>query len=117
MYCIFVADHFKRQVKTHTKKYRSITEDIADLLDRFDRRQARDLGRGLFKLRLKSRDIPRGKSKSFRVIVFIVEVDRLLAPVALYFKGDQEDISKEELNDHLEAVILELRMQGLFSPR
>lgn len=117
MYRIFIADHFKRQVKTYTKKYRSIAEDIADFLDCFDRRGAQDLGRGLFKVRVKSSNIPRGKSKSFRVIVFVVEVDLLIAPIALYFKGDREDISKGELNDHLEAVIFELRMQGLFSPR
>lgn len=117
MYRIFIADHFKRQIKTYTKKYRSIAEDIADLLDRFDRRGAQDLGRGLFKVRVKSSNIPRGKSKSFRVIVFVVEVDLLIAPIALYFKGDQEDISKKELNDHLQGVIFELRMQGLFSPR
>lgn len=117
MYQVFIAAHFKRQLKTYTKKYRSIAEDIADLLDRFDRRQAQDLGRGLFKVRLKSRSIPRGKSKSFRVIVFVVEVDCLLAPIALYFKGDQEDISKNELNDYLEAVLFELRMQDSFSPR
>lgn len=116
MYRVFIASHFKRQIKFYTKKYLSISEDVADLLEHFDRRQHTDLGRGLYKARLKSRDIRRGKSKSFRLIVFVIDVDHLLVPLAIYFKGDQEDMSKKELNDHLQAVIFELRMQGLFSP-
>ena len=114
---ILIARHFKRQLKVHLKKYRSIVDDLADLLDGFDKRHHADLGRGLYKARLKSGDVPRGKNKSFRVVVFVVEVEKLLAPVAIYFKGDRNDMSKKELNDHLEAVLFELRCEGVYSQK
>ncbi len=112
---IFIATHFKRQLKTYTKKYRSISDDVADFLDCFDKRQHDDLVKGVYKARLKSRDIQRGKSKSFRVIVFLTEVEGLLAPIAIYFKGDKEDVSETEINDHLEEVLYELQREGIFS--
>lgn len=113
MYRSFIAPHFKRQLKPYTKKHRSISKDIAELLENFDKRQCVDLGRGLYKARLKSRDIPRGKSKSFRIIIFFIEAEDILAPIVIYCKSDQKNISKKELNDHLQTVIFEIGMQGL----
>lgn len=114
MHNVFIATHFKRQLKAYTKKYRSIVDDVTSLLDGFDKRQHVDLGGGFYKARLKNGDMPRGKSKSFRAVIFFVEVEKLVAPVALYFKGDRKDISKKELNDHLEAVLFELRCEGIY---
>ncbi|MDP2630114.1 MAG: type II toxin-antitoxin system RelE/ParE family toxin [Candidatus Uhrbacteria bacterium] len=112
---VFISAHFKRQLKPYVKKYRSITDDVADLLDGFDKRQHIDLGHGLYKARLKSRDIPRGKSKSFRTIIFFIESEEIFAPIAIYFKGVQEELSQKELNDHLQEVLTELRRIGIFS--
>ena len=69
------------------------------------------LGHNVYKVRLKTKDIHRGKSKSFRLLVLIVEVDQYIVPMTLYFKGDQENITKKELNNHLENILWELRLQ------
>ena len=114
MYNVFIATHFKRQLKSYEKKYRTIVSDVADLLDGFDKKYHTDLGGGLYKARLKSGCLPRGKSKFFRVVIFFIEVEKILAQIAIYFKGDREDISKKELNDHLEEVCFELRSEGVY---
>jgi len=42
-----------------------------------------------------------------------IEADKYLVPVCIYFKGDREDITKKEINDHLEIILFELRMENL----
>lgn len=67
------------------------------------------LSKQLYKLRLKCRDLARGKSKSFRLIVLLIEVENLLVPVTVFFKGDRGDISESELEAHLNKVKEELK--------
>jgi hypothetical protein len=110
MYQPVVLPHFTRQLKRHTKKYRHLKEAVIGFLDNFDKRQGAHLGKNVYKLRLQTKDIPRGKSTSFRIIVFVVEFEKYVVPIAIYFKGDQEDITKKEINTHLEVIIWELRM-------
>ena len=105
MYHIVILPHFKRQAKPYTKKYRHLKNALIRTLEQFRPDQHAALFNGVYKVRLHSQDIPKGKSKSFRLIVLLVEVDNLLVPITLYFKGDQSNITKKELNDHLEIVL------------
>lgn len=77
-------------------------------LENFDKRQHQFLGNNTYKIRLKSSDIPRGKSKTFRLIVYVLEVDKLILPLAIYFKGVKTKISQREINYHLAIIIQEL---------
>lgn len=108
MYQYIILPHFLRQLKPLTKKYHHLKEAVISCLQSFQKEQQAALGHGLYKVRLKSKDLPKGKSKSFRLIVYVIEVESLLAPVTIYFKGDKQDISKKELNDHLEMALVEL---------
>jgi len=47
------------------------------------------------------------------MLVFVVEAGKYLAPICIYFKGDREDITKKEINDHLEIILFELRMENM----
>lgn len=109
-----IVSHFARQLKAHCKKYRSLKEDLVDFLEHFDVRQHQSLGGGLYKARMRVRSISRGKSASFRVIILLFERRGTLVPITLYFKGNQEDISQKEINNHLEIVLFELRMRNIF---
>lgn len=109
MYKFWIAPHFKSQLKPYVKKYRSLKNDLTDTLERFRKNQASPLGKNIYKLRLKCSEIKRGKSKSFRLIVFIMEMKKLLIPIAIYFKGDRTDISRKEINYHLAIIISELK--------
>ena len=90
MHKVVVTSHFKKQLKPLVKKFRHLPEDIENTLTNFDASQSIALGNYTYKLRLKSSDLPRGKSKSFRLIVILVEQDKILAPIAIYFKGKSE---------------------------
>ena len=108
-----VVPHFANQLKRYSKKYRSLKDDLIGLLEFFVPGQHQSLGRGLYKARLRVRSIARGKSASFRIIILLVNRESVIVPVSLYFKGDREDMTEQEINSHLEVVLFELRREGV----
>ena len=106
---VLILPYFAKQLKYYTKKYRDLSEAVAQTLEGFDEARAVSLGRHLYKLRLKTRHLPRGKSSSFRLIILSAEVSQCLVPVMIYFKGVKANVSRKELNDHLEVILFELR--------
>ncbi len=107
-----IVPHFARQLKRYAKKYASLIDDVRDFLEHFDKRSHASLGTHLYKARLKVRAISRGSSSSFRLIVLLSEHEKYIVPITLYFKGDQKDISRKEINDHLEIILFELRLSN-----
>lgn len=111
MYQTIILPYFKRQLKPYLKKHYDLKQAVIDTLSRFDKRQHDHLGGGVYKTRLKTKSLPKGKNKSFRLIVLVMEVDRFLVPITMYFKGNTDTISKKELNRHLQNILFELRTQ------
>ena len=111
MYQIIILPSFKRELKRYIKKYRNLKDSIIETLENFHQDLYPHLGNNIYKIRLKTKDIPKGKSKSFRLIVLLIEIDKLLVPITIYFKGDQEDINKKELNNRLENALFELKLK------
>ncbi|OGY92492.1 MAG: hypothetical protein A3H70_04585 [Candidatus Komeilibacteria bacterium RIFCSPLOWO2_02_FULL_48_11] len=103
-YEIFFAQHFKKQLESYRRKYRNIAKDVIDALKKFDKKQAQFLGAQAYKMRVRSSDIARGKSHAFRLIILVLEIENTLAPIVIYFKGDRDSISKEEILAHAENV-------------
>ncbi len=103
-------NHFKKQIKPYLRKYRSLFNDVIIALNTFDPRLAVRLKDGIYKIRLKSRDIPRGKSHAFRMIILLIIEEGLLVPVMIYFKGDQENVSKKEIAYHLAIIEAEINL-------
>lgn len=108
MYQPIILPYFRRQLEQYTKKYRHLKDAVIAVLDNFHKEQYTPLGQNIYKVRLRSKDIPRGKSKSFRLLVLVVEIEEYLVPITIYFKGDREDVTKKEINKHLENILLEL---------
>ena len=115
MYQIYFADHFLRQLKRHLKKYRSLENDCVETLQHFNLESAQYLGSKLYKLRLRSSDIPKGKSKSFRLILFLFAVKSVLVPITIYFKGDRSDILEKEIEYHLAMVLTDIQRKKFLS--
>ncbi len=113
MYQVIILPYFRRQIKPLVKRYRHFKDDVISVLENFDKSNCVSLGANVYKMRFKVTDIPKGKSKSFRMIVLLVEVEKFVVPVCVYFKGDRQDISKKEINRHLEVSLLELRLEKL----
>lgn len=111
MYRVIISDHFKKQIKRYIKKYPHFKEDIFAALKSFNKQQSIYIGNNLYKLRFKSSDIHKGKSKSFRAIVLLVEIEDFITPIAVYFKGDKEDITRKEINEQLGLIIWELKLK------
>lgn len=108
-YQIFFAEHFKKQLKPYVRKYRRLQKDIVSALEKFDKSREISLGSQTYKTRVKSSDISKGKSHAFRMIILVVEIDNIIAPVVIYFKGDRASISKKEIARHANIVNNEIK--------
>lgn len=108
MYNFKILPHFKKQLKTLIKKYKGLKKDVVLELEHFDKRNSVGLGQNIYKVRLKSSDINKGKSGGFRLIVFIYEIDEIIFPIAIYFKSDKENISIQEIKYHLSSILDEI---------
>lgn len=108
MYRYLITEHFKKQLKTYLKKYRSLLDDVIGALKTFDKARAIPLGANTYKLLLASSDIAKGKSGAFRMIILVLEQDSIITPLTAYFKGDRADVSKREIMDHAEAIRREI---------
>ncbi len=103
-----ITEHFKKQIKIYLKKYRSLFRDTLEALKQFDPNNSISLGHRTYKIRVKSSDLKRGKSHGFRLIIFILEIDEMITPLVIYFKGDQADITKKKILYHTAFVEQEL---------
>ncbi|MFC1613304.1 type II toxin-antitoxin system RelE/ParE family toxin [Patescibacteria group bacterium] len=107
-YKVVILPHFRRQFKLHIRKYRHLKKSVIEALENFNKNSHASLGNNLYKVRIKSDDLRKGKSKSFRLIILLIEKDGFLIPIMIYFKGDRDNIAKKELNEHLELILFEL---------
>ena len=89
---ILISNHFKKQIKPYAKKYANLLDNTINALKTFDKNNAIHLGHHVYKIRLKSSDLRKGKSGGFRLIILLVETDNLITPVVLYFKGGVKQI-------------------------
>lgn len=99
---IIATPHFVRELKRLAKRYKSMREDYARLLDslRGDPMQGADLGGGVHKVRLAIASKGKGKRGGARVITFILSLSdnntkvRLLS---IYDKAERETITPAEI--------------------
>lgn len=110
MYQFYISSHFKKQIKSYLKKFRSLLDDIVVTLESFNPENHAPLGHDTYKIRLRSSDLPKGKNKSFRLIVLLMVEDNLLVPLAIYLKNDQDTITKQEILEHIETIKREISL-------
>lgn len=97
---------FEREIKRLSKRYRSIKQDYANLLDtlREDPLQGVDLGNGVHKVRMAITSKGKGKSGGARVITMIVNVLEGEGEIGLHYiydKSERENITDSELRNIL----------------
>lgn len=104
---------FLRRIKQLKKKYRRVEDDLRVLFDVLREGETpgdRLQGVGdyiVYKTRLASQDLQRGKSGGFRVIYYLrTETHTFL--LTIYIKTEQEDISAEEILQLIAEVEHEL---------
>ncbi len=98
---------FIRKVKKYKRKYIHILDDIDELVSilRENPEAGVHLKHSIYKIRLRSSDIPKGKSGAFRVIYYVLFNDGRIYLLTIYSKREKEDICWEEV----EKIIKEIK--------
>ena len=101
-YRIKVLPNFVKDIKRLSKKYPSIKQDYADLLDELQQNpySGIDLGNGLRKIRMAIKSKGRGKSHGARVITYLLlvsEEESEINLLTIYDKAERENISRNEI--------------------
>jgi len=112
-YEIYLPQTFQRCIKSLKKKFHHIKDDLSPLFQNLQNDP--QIGdpipgwhRKIWKVRVSSRDLKRGKSGAYRVIYAWTAEQPTLYPLFIYFKGEKEDVTKEEIEDLLRKLFLEL---------
>ena len=100
---------FAKELKRLGKKYRSMWQDYARLLEELHANPAAgvSLGRGVRKVRMAIASKNKGKSHGARVITFTYSVDEESGTIVLLFLYDKEErdtITSAEIDTLLEQV-------------
>ncbi len=106
MYEVLVSNYFAKQLKRLAKKNQQLKENLRTVLFNFNKNQAISIGHGIYKFRVSSDN--KGKSGGYRVYVYVVEIDKILTPIAIYSKNEKENLSLNDMSKHLEMVKAEL---------
>jgi mRNA-degrading endonuclease RelE of RelBE toxin-antitoxin system len=100
---IDLTPEFRRNLRDLAKRYRNIRADVQTVIENLqagefigDRLAGIGKGYAVFKVRVKNRDIQKGKSAGYR-LVYQVESDVSVLLLTIYSKSDQEDIDAKEV--------------------
>lgn len=105
---IFFSFHFKKQLKRLKKKYPHVKDDLLDVIEAFDSTNGIHIGKSIYKIRIPSSDMQKGKSGGFRSYVYIYVRRNMLLPLCIYPKSETESITENELDYHFNATIKEV---------
>ena len=104
----FFSEHFKSQLKRLKKKYPHIKDDLLSNIEKFKPHNEISIGRSIYKIRIGSSDMKKGKSSSFRSYLFLYLRKDLLVPLCIYAKSETESITENELEYHFMQTFEEI---------
>ncbi|WP_228041185.1 type II toxin-antitoxin system RelE/ParE family toxin [Nodosilinea sp. LEGE 07088] len=101
---------FQRSLRDLSKRYRSVRSDLQVVMQQLeagnflgDRMVGLGEGCVVFKVRVRNRDIQKGKSAGYRLI-YQVESPTSLLLLTIYSKSDRSDITANEVRDIVGSV-------------
>ena len=104
---IDLTPEFKRNLHNLAKRYRNIRSDLQPVTQalengNFEGDRITGMGEGyvVLKVRVRNRDIQKGKSAGYRLI-YQVESPTAVLLLTIYAKSDQEDIVADEIREIL----------------
>lgn len=106
MYRVILTRFFKKQLKRLLKKDPYLEGNLVNVLKNFNKELAVSIGHKIYKARVCGKNA--GKSGGYRIYVFIIEIGRILSPIAIYSKSEKENFTLGEVATHLENVKNEL---------
>ena len=105
---ILITRYFIQQAKKLKRKFPRLREDIIKNLKSFVPENEIHIGKSIFKIRIKSRDLNKGKSGGLRSYIYLYGRKKLVIPICIYFKSDQETIAAEILDFHFKKTLEEI---------
>lgn len=105
----YISTIFSKQLRFYRKRFLSIEQSVKNELCGFNPHGSIFLGDDLYKIRFCIPELPKGKSGSFRLIVAYDQVEQLVSPVAIYFKGDYAKIPLPLLRALWQDIIKEIK--------
>ncbi|MFN3999472.1 type II toxin-antitoxin system RelE family toxin [Algoriphagus sp.] len=97
---------FDRQLKRLAKKYPSLKNEFAKLLESLSQEpeQGTKLGNNCYKIRIAISSKGKGKSGGARVITNFVIADETVFLISIYDKSEQENLTDRELAELLKHI-------------
>lgn len=107
-YKIFTIPVFEKQLKRLAKKFPSLKNEFAELLDdlELNPEQGKSLGKNCYKIRLAIASKGKGKSGGARIIFHILISDEIIYLLTIYDKSEKENLSDSELQELLNQINL-----------
>ncbi|MBU0701602.1 hypothetical protein KKE26_10000 [bacterium] len=98
-YEIIPTEYFKQQIRSLQKSYPQIKHDLKELAGilRENPKAGKALGKAIYKIRLKSSDVLKGKRGGYRVITYVVDKEQKIWLLTIYIKPKKATITDEEL--------------------
>ncbi len=106
---ITFGQQFVKDLKHLRKKYPTIRSDVDSIIARLQNGETPDdhvqgTGYTLYKARLKSSDLAKGKSGGYRIIYFI-QTQAEIGLITIYVKSEYTDLGKELLKQLVEEYL------------
>ena len=94
---------FSRNLRDLAKKYRNIRNDIKPVVEQLEQGdlpgdQIPGVGYAVFKLRVRSSDIQKGKSGGYRLIYYVKTSTGIIL-LTIYAKSEQVDIAAKDIQN------------------
>jgi mRNA-degrading endonuclease RelE of RelBE toxin-antitoxin system len=94
---------FKRDIKRLFKKHRHIQADVQPIITALENGetpgdQVSGIEEPVYKVRIKNRDVERGKSGGYRLMYYIKTKDFIVL-LTIYSKSETDDVSAEFIKD------------------
>jgi mRNA-degrading endonuclease RelE of RelBE toxin-antitoxin system len=105
-YKIITIPSFNRDLKSLSKKHRSIPKDYEHFLDdlELNPKMGVEILENCFKIRMAIASKGKGKSGGARVITYVYIQDQTVYLLSIYDKSDEETISDKEIRDLIKSL-------------
>lgn len=105
-YEIEVADNFRKEAKRLVKKYRSLKNEISDLIEvlKTEPTKGTPLGNGVYKIRLSVASKGKGNSGGVRILSLVKVTKSSVLLFSIYNKGERDSLSDKEIKELLKGL-------------
>jgi hypothetical protein len=105
-YNVLTIPPFDKQLKRLAKKYPSLKNEFAELLESLEQEpeQGTNLGNNCYKIRIAIATKGKGKSGGARVITNFVIAEETVFLISIYDKSEKENLTDKELDELLKYV-------------